>query len=223
MNDSLPSLRLKGAVAGQPSGAIVLVGDPMTCLALSEKMMKSDEFDNVDARPVVDGLPDFAGETIVSLLDFSHPPLDSLRAEGRDSLIFREIAVRSALAALDSSVNCKVLVVCSPQLSQKGGEDVVDLFSKIGCEVPVIFSKDTTFSFTKACFLEMRDKKLFTHDIAYPKARLLTILGGTEGEYSPALRFDEDLVPEAFADTLGVFAPDTYISYVQNKHHSRGN
>lgn len=217
--DSLPSLREKASMAGKTLGSIVLVGEPLSCLSVSEAMMLSDEFDNVDARAIRDGLPDFAGETIVSLLDFALSPYDSIPGAGEDSLLSRETAVKNALAALDSAVNCKVLVICSPAISGKGAEDVADFFEKIGCEVPVISSQDTTFSYTSACFKLMRDRNNFTHDIAYPVSRIMMVL---EDGGRPVL-FDDNLAPEWFADTVGVYAPNTYVSHVQNKYNSGGN
>lgn len=217
VSDSLSELQALAKRTGDPSGAIVLFGEPLRCLAISERMMGGDEFDNVDARLVKDGLPDFSGETIVSLLDFANPPYDSLSVSGKDSLALREIAVRGALAALDSTIGCKMLVICSPALAPEGGNDVVDFYGKIGCDVPVIFSADTTFSFTKACYKTLRERNLFTHDIAYPVARLMMVLGG-ESSRRPLL-FDDNQVPDSFADTVGVFAPNTYVSHVQNKHN----
>jgi len=195
----------------------------MRCVSLSEKMMSYDEFDNVDAKLAKDGLPDFSGETIVSLLDFSRPSCDSLSSTATDSLLLREMAVKGALAALDSSMACKVLIICSPSLAARGADDVADLFDRIGCDVPVISSNDTTFSLSKACFKVMREKNLFTHNIAYPIARLMMIIGNDDPDFPEPLLYDDNLVPEVFADTVSVFAPDTYVSYVQNKYNSRGN
>ena len=217
VDNSLPELQHLAERTGDPSGAIVLFGEPLRCLAMSEELMNCDEFDNVDARLVKDGLPDFSGETIVSILDFANPPYDSLSISGKDSLALREIAVRGALAALDSTLGCKMLVLSSPALAPKGGEDVVDFFGKIGCDVPVIFSADTSCSFTKVCYKALRERNLFTHNIAYPVARLMMVLGGENS--SRPLLFDDNQVPESFADTVGVFAPNTYVSHVQNKHN----
>ena len=221
VSDSLPSLQHMASLAGKLSGTIVLVGEPLQCLAMSEKMMSVDEFDNVDARTVQDGLPDFSGETIVSLLNFTIPAYDSLSVSGKDSLALREIAVGGALAALDSTVGCKVLVICSNALAPEGGEDIVDFFEKIGCDVPVVYSADTSFSFTKACYKVLREKNLFTHNIAYPVARLMMITEGNSSRHP--LMFDDNKVPDYFADTVGVFAPNTYVSHVQNKYNSGRN
>lgn len=223
MESSYPALQKMASRVGNPGGSIVLVGEPMTCVALSEIMMGFDEFDNVDARPVKDSLPDFAGERIVSLMDFVNPPYDSLKLTPADSLFFREVAVKGALAAMDSSVNCKIILICSPQLAQKGAEDIKDLFGKIGCGVPVLSPVDTTCSLPEACFKVMREKNLFTHDIAYPVARLMMTVGNSLSDFPAVETFDESLVPEYFADTVGVFAPYTYVSHVQNKHISGRN
>ena len=214
VTDSLPSLQKMASSAGQPSGAIVLIGDPLNCLAVSEKMMVCDEFDNVDARQLHDGLQDFAGETVISFLNFIEP---------LDTMAVREAAIKSALAAIDSSVNCKLLVICSPGMALKGGDDISDLFGKIGCDVPVISSTDTSFQFTSECFKVMRERNMFTHDIAYPAACMMMLVPDQTKGWFTAIDFDESLVPESFADTVGVFAPNTYVSHVQNKYNSGRN
>ena len=218
LNDSLPALQKLAKDACKPSGYIYLVGEPLNCLSLSEKMMNSDEFDNVDARMVHDGLPDFSGETVVSVLDFANSPYDSLARTEDGRLKLREITVRHALAVLDTASRCKALILCSPALAEKGGDDVSDLFEKIGCDIPVIYSADSAFSFTQTCFRILREKNLFTHNIAYPVARLLMTLDDSVRPPFSTVRFEDDLVPEYFADTIGVFAPNTFVSYVQNKH-----
>ena len=219
LTDSLPELNRLAALNGGTSGSIVLVGDPSGCLRLSERMMVCDDFDNIDARKVSDGLPDFSGETIVSILDFadtSYAALAGSRA-GRDSI--RAATVRRALAALRLPSRCKVLIICSPLFSEYGGDDVRDLFSRIGCAVPVISSLDTSFSFSDACFRRMRDKNLFTHNIAYPSARLFAAVRDSVDSQVTVLPFADSLVPASFPDTVGVLAPNTYYSdVVQNQH-----
>ena len=218
VSDSLPALQRMARESCMPSGTIFIVGDPLSCLSLSEKMMNSDEFDNVDARMVSDGLPDFSGETIVSLLDFVNYPYDSLAVTEEGRLSLRETAVRLSLAAIDSVSRCKVLVLCSPELAVKGGDDVSDFFEKIGCDVPVIYSLDTAFSYTQACYRILRERNLFTHNIAYPVARILMTVESLINPPFSAVNFEDNLVPDSFTDTVGVFAPNTFVSYVQNKH-----
>lgn len=116
---------------------------------------------------------DFAGETIVSILNFADTAYKNLAdtKDGRVSL--RELTVNGALAALKSPLRCKVLIICCPVLSEYGGEDVVDLFDRIGCDAQVVYSSDTTRSLSEACFPKMREMNMFTHNISYPSARLL--------------------------------------------------
>lgn len=212
------SLQMMARLSGKASGPIVIAGDPRLSLLLSERMMLCDDFDNVDARRVSDGLPDFSGETIVTILDFVNAPYDSLPATEEKRVALRETAVRNALAALDTAIRCKVLILCSPVLAENGGDDVSELFERLGCDVPVLYSADTSYSFTNACFTLMRDRKLFTHNIAYPVARLMMTIPDIDNSSFMAVSFSERLVPPSFPDTVGVIAPNTYVSYVQNKH-----
>ena len=184
---SSSSLQKMARLAGKDSGPIVIAGDPRLSLLLSEEMMLCDYFDNVDARRVSDGLPDFSGEVIVSILDFFNAPYDSIPDTDEGRIALREIAVRNALAALDTTLRCKVLILCSPLLAENGGDDV-------------------------------SDRKLFTHHIAYPAARLMMTIPDVDNSSFMAVRFSDMLVPPSFPDTVGVIAPNTYLSYVQNKH-----
>ena len=217
VTDSLPQLQGLSKLAGDRSGVIALIGEPRHCLALSEKMMNVDDYDNVDARKVHDGLPDFSGETVVSILDYANAPYDSCLTSDEGKLKLREVAVRNALAALDSTCRCKVLVICSPQMATYGGDDISDFFEKIGCEVPVIYSTDSAYSYTSVCYKIMRERDMFTHNIAYPAARLLMTIPDSIFPPFTTISFEDHMVPEAFADTVGVLAPNTYVSHVQNK------
>ena len=84
--------------------------------------------------------------------------------------------------------------------------------------MPVIYSKDTTFSFPEACYKILRERNLFTHNIAYPVARLLMTVKDSNRPPFTTISFEDRMVPEYFADTVGIFAPNTFVSYVQNKH-----
>jgi len=219
LTDSLSQLRTLAESNCKPSGAIVLVGDPSGCLRLSEIMMNCDDFDNIDARKVSDGLPDFAGETIVSLLDFADTAYESRSASKEGQTSLRELAVNNALAALKLPSRCKILLICCPVLSEYGGSDVADLFERIGCDVPVIYSSDTTFSFSEACFRKMREMGAFTHNISYPSARLFMAVRDSLDSKVTVLPFVDSLVPASYPDTVGVIAPNTYFSHVvQNQH-----
>ena len=217
--DSLSRLRALAESNGKPSGAIVLVGDPSGCLRLSERMIGCDDFDNIDARKVSDGLPDFAGETIVSILNFADTAYKNPPATKDGQTALRELTVKGALAALQMPFRCKVLIICSPILSEYGGSDVCDLFDRIGCDVPVICSSDTAFTFTEACFMRMRERNAFTHNISYPSARLFMAVRDSLDSKVSILPFVDSLVPASYPDTVGIIAPNTYFSHVvQNQH-----
>ena len=83
--------------------------------------------------------------------------------------------------------------------------------------MPVIYSTDSAFSYTTACYKLMREKDLFTHNISYPAARLLMTVPDDIFPPFMTVPFEDLKVPAAFADTVGVIAPNTYVSHVQNK------
>lgn len=230
--DSLSYLQELSASAAGTCGAITLIGDPLLCLKTGEALMTSDGFDNGSGRSVSDGLPDFAGETVLLILDFA----DSIGCTSvlpADSLAFREAVVRNAVFALDTSCRVspydpdstlpktspKVLLVCSPGLSQRGTADIRDFYSKIGCGVSILSSADSSFSFSGNCYRLLRSRNLFTHRIAYPKAKLYMTVPARSGQSGASLiEFSRRFVPEAFADTLQVLAPKIMESYVQNQY-----
>lgn len=215
MTDSLAKMQSLTALSGQVSGTIALIGDPASCLKVGEKMLISDEFDNIDASLAPDGLPDFAGETIVPFLDFANYPYEDLMATEHGTALLREIAVKNALEAMDTLGRCKVIVICSPVLAKFGASDIEDLFTRAECHVPLVYSQDTTFSFTQACFRVMREKKLFTHSISYPSARLnMTVAAGVSPASFTSVKFEDRYVPASYPDTVGVVAPNTYHSHV---------
>lgn len=217
--DSLPEMHRLAALSGKTDGSIVLIGEPAVCLRTGEMMMVCDEFDNIDARKSNDGLPDFAGETLVPILDFSDTSAAYDTSDKKSQERLRDRAVRNAVAALRIPHGCKIIVICSPALSEYGGGDVADLFERIGCNVPVIHSADTAYSLPGNCFIKMREKNLFTHNISYPRARLLMAVPDSSGDRAIVLPFIDSLVPASFPDTVGVLAPNTYYSHVvQNQH-----
>jgi hypothetical protein len=128
---------------------ITIIGPEFTCDRLAEQLSFRDLQDNVDARMVPDGLPDFAGETFVCIEDTT-PYADVLASQGAEAL--RQQTVHRVLAALDTTVHIspydmeglsakassKLVVLADPFLCEYGGFDVDTLFHSIGCRVPVI-------------------------------------------------------------------------------------
>lgn len=139
------------AAHGTPhsSGEIFLAGSPEYTGLLAARFLECDIFDNVRGRDWTDGLKDFAGETFSCIEDASFSPYSRFSASP-DSL--RELAVRYALAALDTHCNvsvydldgnaakesAKLLVLSDPWLLLNGKFDIDTLFTLTGAGVPVI-------------------------------------------------------------------------------------
>ena len=75
---------------------------------LAARLLVADEVDNIDAKPVPDRLPDFAGESFDIFLDEYNAPYLRLAKSSPDSL--REVAVRSAVIAVDTVLKKEVRI-----------------------------------------------------------------------------------------------------------------
>ena len=150
---SLPEHSLvKNFEESDPSGSIFIIGAPRECEHLRSRLLGSDSFDNVDGRRVSDGLPDFAGEIICTIVDFAHIPYQRYIAEGRTEE-YRAVNVRNLLAAMDtlSYINefdrsglavkplPKIVVMASPFAGEYSKYDIDSLFSALGCGLPVVY------------------------------------------------------------------------------------
>lgn len=132
----------------EPASDIAIIGPELNCEQLAELFLSRDEQDNVDARQVRDGLPDFAGETFACIED-AEPCDAALAAVGTEA--FRTRTVLRVLSALDTVVHIspydldglaakassKALVLADPYLAEYGGFDVDTLFRSTGCRIPV--------------------------------------------------------------------------------------
>ena len=149
------------SASGMPasSGEIYIAGAPESCRLLRDKFVSCDIFENVRGRSWSDGLKDFAGETFSCISDWANTPYGELVKTGSaDSL--RELAVRYALAALDTKYNisvydldgngtkvpAKAIVFPDPWLYEYGKFDVDTLFSITGLGVSVISPQDLMFN-----------------------------------------------------------------------------
>ena len=114
-------------------GQIVLIDNQARCELLTSTFLTCDFFDNVtgETSDPSDRLPDFAGETVVQLVeDRVFPDV---------SEIARIASVEDALIALNMNPRAKVVVLSSQYLSA-GRRDVDTLFSQFAVTVPVISS-----------------------------------------------------------------------------------
>lgn len=150
-NESMPAHGLvSGYDADDPLKNIFLVGSPELCESLRARLMEVDDFDNIDGSRRSDGLPDFAGEVVSTIVDFANTPYSSF--EGREDAL-REVTVRNVLAAMDtlcfineydksgvaSKPLPKVVVMVSPYATAWGKYDVDTLMTALGCNLPVVF------------------------------------------------------------------------------------
>ncbi len=151
---------IAGAATPRPEGEIYIAGSPVTSTRLLDSFLACDIFENARGNAWSDGLKDFAGEVFCSISDWARSPYDILldsSPAGSDSL--RELAVRYALAALDTKYNmsvydlsgngtkqpAKMIVFADPWLLEYGKFDVDTLFALTSCSVPVLSAQDLLF------------------------------------------------------------------------------
>lgn len=141
------ALRLRDR-APRPSGDIAIIGSEFACDRLAEQLSFLDRQDNVDARTVWDGLPDFAGETFACIEDAV--PYETLLRGGSEEELRSQTVLR-VLAALDTVVHIspydleglaskpssKIVILADPFLAEYGAFDVDTLFRSLGCSIPV--------------------------------------------------------------------------------------
>ena len=139
-----------------PSKSIFLVGSPELCESLRARLMYVDEFDNIDGRRTPDGLPDFAGEVVCTVIDFANAPYSAFIDAGKEDAL-REVTVRNVLAAMDtlcfvneydksgiaSKPLPKAVIMVSPYAIGWGKYDVDTLMTALGCSLPVVFPVET--------------------------------------------------------------------------------
>lgn len=121
--------------AGKKEGRIAIIDSPARSAALLEEFLTCDHFDNIDGSAAPDQLPDFAGETVVSLLDDYNTPFTNFLG---NTETLREVTVREALKALGPDVDAKALVLSSSLMAKYGGFDLDTLLRSTGVNLPVV-------------------------------------------------------------------------------------
>ncbi len=134
-------------------GSIALVG-PYDSL-LAARFLHVDDLDNIDAKAVPDGLPDFSGEQIDIVEDAAGLSYSALF--GTDSIALRTRAVENFIHSLDSRCSigafdlekleeklpAKLVVFTSPFNAVAGAFDVDTLCRHTGCRIPVVYPART--------------------------------------------------------------------------------
>ncbi|MGN0201648.1 MAG: hypothetical protein ACI399_01925 [Candidatus Cryptobacteroides sp.] len=168
LSGSPDELHRLASLSGTVSGSIAVIGSPAECAAVSSELATCDRFDNIDGSLRPDGLPDFAGERIVAVLDSANFPYRTPQGAPGTDFSLSETAVRNLLAVMDADVACKIVIVCSPLLAEYCSAEMVRFLAAVGADVPVIASGDPSYSYTEETFRTLRRRNAFTHAIAYP-------------------------------------------------------
>ena len=84
-------------------GSIAILGEPQEVVTLARRFQSVDLQDNVDGSAQRDSLPDFAGEVFDAILDAYNAPYSHFLADSVSLDSLREVAVRGALHAWDTT------------------------------------------------------------------------------------------------------------------------
>lgn len=128
---------------------ISIIANSNDCELLSEYLVSYDKHDNVSASLLSDELPDFAGE-IFTCIELEPEVFDC------DTLELRNLAVKSTIAALDTTFylspydvqgvggkkSSKIIVLSDPQLEAYGKFDIDTLFASTSCKVKLVSGFD---------------------------------------------------------------------------------
>lgn len=137
----------------EPSGNICIIGTYDACYGYADYLAAYDVRDNVSGAHLTDGLPDFAGETIVCIADAE--PFTGYVASG-DTLELRRQSAMRLICALDTLVHispydldgfggkapAKLVVVADPGLCEYGMFDIDTLKAATGNHIPVVSPLD---------------------------------------------------------------------------------
>ena len=132
-------------------GSICLIGEMTQTETLRDFLASADLFDNTCAAAVPDGIPDFAGEQFISVLDIQASPYSAFFADGQlDSL--GRLTFRRCLSAIDSTCcispydkvgigrkdPAKLIILNSAYLCAFAESDVASAFEQIGSSVEIV-------------------------------------------------------------------------------------
>lgn len=133
------------APSGGKDGAIAIFGGFDETAVLSEVLLTADIFDNIDGKQEPDGLPDFAGETVMPVFDVVNAPYPGYFGQMNEDFI-RETAVKGFLVSasghcsssiFDSALSAskpsaKLFILSSSVLAGYGFQDIEYLASAAG-------------------------------------------------------------------------------------------
>lgn len=211
-------LALSATSGAVVNGDIAIFDTPERCLLLSEAFMEADFYDNLDGKRVSDGLPDFAGERIASLMDDRYAPYSQYIGGSEDRL--RELAVRGFVAAADTICSmaafdkesrsqkpmAKAVVLSSPYMAAYGRFDVDTLARSFSSGIQ-IFSPVTSMisDVLENCQAPVNVAVLASADVAGSGAYQSVFAEMIQGRGDTLSRCQVFSVPEADSSSLDVF------------------
>lgn len=206
-----------------PHGEIALIGAPDNCLALCETMLGRDAFDNIDGTAIPDRLPDFAGETITPILDYTSGSYANM--VGNNYFALRELLVKTFLNAVDSTcvmhnspdvtlpTQAKMVILASPYFNAASTFDIDTLLSASRADIPVLKLGDALAPVV-ASIGKSKPSVAVLSQAASSEAPLWTELLAGADCIVPVLQTsaetavaDKEDLPEAAADSLTIDIP----------------
>lgn len=191
-----------------PAGDIVVFGPSDEVRSMTLALLSSDRFDNVDARPVRDLLPDFSGEVITQAVMSDPEVLAGYVSDEGASL--RELTVRAVLTSLDTlsyrtpsdlssfshKSRGKVVVMTSSAMAAYGKYDVDSLMRAFGLGSTVFFP-----------FELMADKAL-----SRTESRIGIVSDKPQALYDEYFRYRDD----ARSHYIGTFSREAVLDSLSN-------
>ena len=141
------------------AGAIAVFGGLKETAVLSERLLTADIFDNIDAHKRPDGLPDFAGETVMPVFDMVNAPYTDYIGAMNENFI-RETAVKGFLSMVSgncassafdhgqsaSKPRAKIVLLSSSVMSEYGCHDIEYIVSASGMHAGVLNPAESSLS-----------------------------------------------------------------------------
>lgn len=201
-------------------GDIAVIGTENQCNAISVQFTMNDMFDNVDGSRSADGLADFSGEFMTSIVDDSGKGYSVLEEEQ-----LRNLVVRSVVSAIDTTYSltaydldalgrkspAKLIILADVQQLAYGRFDVDTLLHSTGCGANVICPMEAMLDRVIA---QIGRKELNLGVICSPDVKDSTIYSSVLSELLPDRKVNCYAAPVAKSDTSNVVISflDAYIA-----------
>lgn len=200
------------------TGDIVVIGSDYQCSAIATQFVTCDMFDNMDGARGKDGLADFGGEYVATIVDDARMPYSGSDPDG-----LREATVRNVIAAIDSTYSltaydldalgrkspAKVIVLADVLHVTCGKFDADTLLNATGCGISVVTPMGAMLERAVA------DKSSFNIGVICPSDTPdSTVYASAIAELLPGARFECNALPRDASDSSNVLVSflDRYIA-----------